>query len=422
MPKTLSLSELRYADLVREGETLSWPQGPGEPVALSEALMAQRHELKSPTLFIGMSASTTVQREHGDVFSLRGLNGAGTNRRLTGGGLLDIIPCHVSSVPSLIRSGAIRIDVALVQVRPHPSGGYTLGVIADSTQAMIRHARLVIAQLNDGLPLTGDDALVAEEDLDILVESHGRVLEMPDPAIRDVDQALARQVAGVIPDRATVQLGIGVLPVAVARALDRHRELGVHSGVISDVVVDLMEAGVVTNAHKGCDAGRVVTGGLFGTARLHRFADGNHAIAMRSADYTHHPAVTAKLHAFHTINSAVEVDLSGQVNSELAGGRYLGAVGGQVDFVRGGVASPGGRSIIALPSATAEGAQSRIVPMLLNTPVTTARSDVDLVVTEFGVADLRGRSLRDRARRLIAIADPRFREDLERAAAQAQVA
>jgi acyl-CoA hydrolase len=318
-------------------------------------------------------------------------------------------------VPALIRSGVIRIDVALVQVRRHPvHDGYTLGVIADYTQAMIRHARLVIAQINDALPVTGDDALVAEDDIDVVVESHGRVLQMPDPSLRETDEALARQVAAVIPDRATVQLGIGVLPVAVARALGSHRDLGIHSGVIPDAVVDLVESGVVTNAHKGVDAGRVVTGGLFGTERLHRFADGNDAIAMRSVEYTHNPAVAASLHRFHTINSAVEVDLSGQVNSEVAGDRYLGAVGGQVDFVRAGIASPGGRSIIALTSTTADGAQSRIVPMLMNVPVTTARSDVDLVITEFGIADLRGRGLSDRARRLIAIAHPRFRDELER--------
>jgi acetyl-CoA hydrolase len=218
----------------------------------------------------------------------------------------------------------------------------------------------------------------------------------------------------VIPDRATVQLGIGALPVAVARALAGHRELGIHSGVISDVVADLVEKGVVTNACKGRDAGRIVTGGLFGTSRLYRFADGNDAVAMRSVEYTHNRAIAESLHRFHTINSAIEVDLTGQVNAEVAGGRYLGAVGGQVDFVRGGMASPDGRSIIALPASTGDGAQSRIVATLGNAPVTTARSDVDLIVTEFGVADLRGCGLRERARRMISIADPKFREMLER--------
>ncbi len=418
MPDTIELSVLRFRDLLREGDVVAWPQGPGEPLALCEALMAQRHELRSPGLFLGMSVSATVQPEHARVFALRGLNGAGTNRRLTADGLMDVIPCHVATVPTLLRTKAIAVDVALVQVRRHPTlGGYTLGVIADYTQALIRHARLVIALVNDGLPLTADDALVAEHDIDVLVDAPSQVIEMPDPPPQAIDEAVARQVAAVIPDRATVQLGIGALPVAVARALAGHRDLGIHSGVISDVVVDLVEKGVVTNACKGRDAGRIVTGGLFGTRRLFQFADGNAAVAMRSVEYTHNRAIAESLHRFHTVNSAIEVDLTGQVNAEVAGGRYLGAVGGQVDFVRGGMASPDGRSIIALPATTSDGAQSRIVATLGSAPVTTARSDMDLIVTEFGVADLRGCGLRERTRRMIAIAHPKFREMLERTSA-----
>ena len=418
MPAPLKLSDLRFRDLLREGDVVSWPQGPGEPLALSEALMEQGHELRSPGLFLGMSVSKTVLPEHARVFALRGLNGAGTNRRLTAGGLLDVVPCHVSSVPALLRSQTLKVDVVLVQVRRHPTlGGYTLGVIADYTQALVRNARLVIALVNDALPLTADDALVAEGELDLFVDAPGQVIEMPDPSPDDVDRLVARQVATVIPDRATVELGIGALPVAVARALAGHRELGIHSGVISDAVVDLVESGVVTNAFKGRDAGRIVTGGLFGTQRLYQFANGNDAVAMRSVEYTHSVAIAASLHCYCTVNSAIEVDLSGQVNAELAGGRYLGAVGGQVDFVRGGVASADGRSIIALASCTGDGAHSRIVAALGPAPVTTARSDVDLIVTEFGVADLRGCSLRERARRMIAIAHPKFRESLDRTSA-----
>jgi len=222
-------------------------------------------------------------------------------------------------------------------------------------------------------------------------------------------------VAARIPDRATVQLGVGTLPAAVAEALAQHRELGVHSGVVSDVLVDLVEAGVVTNAHKGSSAGKTVTGGLFGTQRLRDFAARSGLVEMRSAEYTHHLAVTAALAQFHTINSAIEIDLSGQVNSEIAGGRYLGAVGGQVDFVRAGMASRGGRSIIAVPSTTPDGRHSRIVASLAGRPVTTARSDVDLIVTEFGVADLRGCGLTERARRLTAIAHPEHRDALSAA-------
>jgi acyl-CoA hydrolase len=412
MRNHISPAQLRFADYVRPQDVIGWPQGPGEPLALTEAMVAQGAELQTPVLFFGMSVSDTLRPDLARHFALRALNGAGTNRRITA--LADIVPCHVSSVPGLLRSGDLRVDVALIQVKPLPTGGLTLGVIADFTQAMIRQARLVIALVNPALPATYGDALVDLDDIDVFVESDDRLIDMPDPEPSAVERTVAEQVAALVPDRATVQLGVGTLPAAVARALSNHRELGVHSGVMSDVLVDLVEQGVVTNAYKGCDAGRTVTGGLFGTQRLRDFAEQSGLVDMRSVEYTHHIAVTSALKQFHAINSAIEIDLSGQVNAEVAGGRYLGAVGGQVDFVRGGMASMGGRSIIAFPSMTPDGKHSRIVASLDGRPVTTARSDVDLIVTEYGVAHLRGCSVRERARRLIAIAHPDYRELLEK--------
>lgn len=413
MRNSISLTQLHFADYLQPHDVIGWPQGPGEPLALTEALVAQGAGLQSSTLFFGLSSSGTLRPELAEHFAFRALNGAGTNRRITA--LADIVPCHVSSVPALFRSGDLRVDVTLIQVKALPTGGYTLGVIADFTQAMIRQARLVIALVNPALPTTSGDALVESDDIDVLVESDHRLIDMPDPEPSAVERVVAQQVAALIPDRATVQLGVGTLPCAVAGALASHRELGVHSGVVSDVLVDLVERGVVTNAHKGCDAGRTVTGGLFGTQRLRDFAEQSGLVEMRNAEYTHNIAVTAALQQFYTINSAIEIDLSGQVNAEIAGGRYLGAVGGQVDFVRGGVASTEGRSIIAFPSTTPDGKHSRIVTSLDGRPVTTARSDVDVIVTEYGAAHLRGCPVRERARRLIAIAHPDYRESLSRA-------
>ena len=230
---------------------------------------------------------------------------------------------------------------------------------------------------------------------------------------------MARRVAELIPDRATVQFGVGGMPVAVCTALRGHRGLGLHSGVIPDAAVDLIEAGVVDNRHKGVDTGITVTGGLFGSRRLMDFAHDNPVIAMRRATYTHSPRTLSEIRNLYTINSAIEIDLSGQVNSEVAGGRYVGAVGGQVDYVRGGRLSPGGRSIFAMASVTPDGKHSKIVGNLGAKPVTTARSDVDLVATEYGVADLWGLDLPARAQALIAIAHPDFRERLAAEAAQA---
>jgi acetyl-CoA hydrolase len=411
--QTIAISSLRFAQYVRPSDVIGWPQGPGEPLALTEALVAQGAELGKPTLLFGLTQSETLRPELADRFGFRALNGAGTSRHVTR--LAEVVPCHVSTIPGLLASGSLRVDVALIQVKPLPEGGFTLGVICDFTDAMIRHARVVIALLNPALPATRGDALVDANDIDLLVEADNRIIEMPDPSPSNVEREVARQVVALIPDRATVQLGVGTLPASVAEALAGHRDLGVHSGVVSDALVDLVEKGVVTNSYKGRDAGRTVTGGLFGTERLRDFAVRTGLIEMRSAEYTHNLAVTSTLSRFHTINSAIEIDLSGQVNAEIAGGRYLGAVGGQVDYVRAGVASPGGRSIIAFPSVTPDGKHSRIVASLGHRPVTTARSEVDLIVTEYGAAHLRAASLRERASRLIAIAHPDHRQALERA-------
>ena len=409
----IPLSRLRLADHLQPGDVIGWPQGPGEPLALTEALVAQAAELKEPTLFFGLTQSGTLRPELAEHFRFHALNGAGNSRRVTS--MAEIFPAHVSALPRLIREGHLKLDVVLVQVRSLANGQYTLGVISDFTDAMIRRARVVIGLLNPELPAMGGDAIVAAGDIDVLVEGDSRIIDMPDPVPSDVEVEVARQVATLVPDRATVQLGVGTLPAAVAAALQNHRELGVHSGVVSDALVDLVSQGIVTNAFKGRDAGRTVTGGLFGTRRLRAFAERSGLIELRSCEYTHDLAVAGSLQQFHAINSVIEIDLTGQANAEVAGGRYLGAVGGQVDFVRAGGLSPGGRSIIAFPSTTPDGKHSRIVASLGNRPVTTPRSDMDVVVTEHGVAQLRGCSLRERAKRLVAIAHPAHREALERA-------
>jgi len=412
MIKTISISELQFAHYLRADDVVGWPQGPGEPLALTERLVAQREELNTPTLLFGLSSSDTLRAELASHFAFRALNGAGNNRRITS--FADIIPCHVSAIPSLFRERLLRLDVALIQVRPLSDGRYTTGVISDFSEAMVRAARLVIALVNPALPATTADACIDAEEIDLLVESDDRIIDMPDPEPSAVEQIVASQVAALIPNRATVQLGVGTLPTAVAHALYDHRELGVHSGVVSDALVDLIERGVVTNAHKGRDVGKTITGGLFGTRRLRDFANVTNLIEMRNAEYTHDISVTSSLSQFYTINSAIEVDLTGQANAEIAGNRYLGAVGGQVDYVRAGVASSGGRSIIAFPSTTPDGKHSRITALLDGRPVTTARSDVDIVVTEFGAAHLRGCSLRERATKLLAIAHPEHQEKLAR--------
>lgn len=405
--RVMAVSDLQLADWVQPGDVVGWPQGPGEPLALTEKLVQQRSELRNVGLLFGLTQSLTLSPEIADSFVLHALNGAGTSRKVTASS--ELYPGHVSQIPSLLRQGVLPLDVAFIQVNRLTDGRFSLGVISDFTQAMIQRARCVIALLNPALPAMQADAVVDAGDIDALVEADSRIIDLPDPTPSEVERLVALHVASLIPDRATLQLGVGTLPAAVAEALSGHRELGMHSGVVSDALVGLVERGIVTNAHKGRDAGKTVTGGLFGTQRLREFAQASGSIEMRSADYTHSLSVTASIPNFYTINSAIEIDLTGQVNAEIASGRYLGAVGGQVDFVRAGVASDGGSSIIAFPSSTPDGKHSRIVGSLFGRPVTTARSDVDVIVTEYGVARLRGVGLQERARRLISIAHPDHR-------------
>ena len=240
-------------------------------------------------------------------------------------------------------------------------------------------------------------------------------VEVPQAQIGETDQSIAKIAAGYIEDGAVLQVGIGAVPDAILRLLRDRRDLGVHSGMIGDGLVDLVEAGVITNARKPIDAGVSITGALIGTRRLYEFADRNPKIGMRRSAYTHSEVTLSRLERLVTINSAVEVDLTGQVNAEQNGSQYIGGTGGQVDYVRAGSRAHGGHSLIALP-ATAKGGKVSRIAVALSGPVTTARSDVDVIVTEFGAAELKGQTLAERARRLIAIAHPDFREELERAA------
>ena len=297
MPTRLGLSStFDFSRYIRADDVVTWPQGTGEPLGLTGRLVEQRHALPPIELFVGMTTSKTLSPEQADRFRFRVLNGAGSTRKLTVANVADIVPAYVSAVPALVRSGAIRVDVVLLRVKPHPKPGYfTVGVMADFIPAFVAAARCVIAEIDPRLPVTAQDALVAESDIDVLTECDADEILMPDPEPDEIDERVAAHVAALVPDGATIQMGVGGLPVAVCRALSNHRDLGVHSGVISDVIVDLVEKGVVTNARKGIDVGRTVTGGLFGSRRLMDFADGNDALEMRSSEYTHNQQVLARV-------------------------------------------------------------------------------------------------------------------------------
>lgn len=412
-PRTIALDALEFAEHVHPGDGVVWNQVTGEPVPLSERLMAQRASIGGRFgVFLGANFSTTVAPEQADNVDFRAIGGIGGNRALAKAGVLGVIPTHISMVGDYLRSGRIRCDVAIVQLSPPDAdGNYGYSVVSDYIVAAVETARVVIGEVNHSASRTCGPHRVAPDRLTAIVETDRPVLTVAASRVGEAEQAIARIAAELIPDRAVLQVGIGAVPDAILALLTTHRDLGVHSGMIGDTVVDLIERGVITNAHKPFDIGRTITGTLVGTERLYRFAHENPVIEMRSTDHTHAASVLAAIPNLISINSAIEVDLTGQVNAEEAGGVHMGAVGGQVDYVRGAHKAAGGRSLIAL-SATAGGGKISKIVSRLGGPVSTSRSDVDVIVTEYGAADLRGCTLQERARAMIAIAHPDFREAL----------
>lgn len=406
---------LDLARHLKRGDRIVFGQACGEPTALVEALLTQGAGIGDLSAFIATSFSGLFTPETADSFRLSSMGAIGALRSMAQAGALDVIPVHVSQVGPLIGSGAIPCDVAMIQVSPvDASGNHSCGLISDYVRAAVDQARVVIAEVNDQVPFTYGETIPAAA-IDVAVRVSRPPVEVPAATITQIDERIAGHCAVYIGDGAVLQIGVGAVPAAILRQLGDRRDLGVHSGMLGDGLVDLIEAGVITNARKEIDRGVTINGALIGTRRLYDFAHENRALRMTPTSYTHDAAILGKLSRLVTINSALEVDLTGQVNAEQTGTAYLGGTGGQVDFVRAGARSPGGVALMVLAATARGGTLSRIVPALSG-PVTTARTEVDVVVTEFGAAELKGQSLAERARRLIAIAHPDFREGLDRAA------
>lgn len=403
--------------LIRPGDTFWWGQATAEPRTLTRALVQHRQQLAQGGrlgVFVGLGLSDTLQPEHADVLDFCGYAASGPHRALAKAGVLDIIPSHYSHLPGLIAQGLIPADVVLLQVSPPDSQGrYSLGMVQEYLPAALQKARVVIAEVHPDVPWTYGSTYLRAEDFDLLVPGDLPLLNMERSAPGAAEQAIAQHIAQRVEDGSCLQLGVGNLPEAVLAALRQHRDLGLHSGAIGDGVADLAEAGVLTHARKNIDTGVGTAGILMGGPRLRRWANGNPQLQLRGTDYTHNAQVLASIDRLVAINSAIEVDVTGQINAEVAGGVYMGAVGGAMDFLRGAARSKGGLPIVALP-ATAK-ANSRIVAQLSG-PVSTPRADAGLIVTEYGVADLRGQTLTRRVRRMVDIAAPEHREALERQA------
>lgn len=398
---------------IRPGDHILWGQVTGEPPSLVEALVAQRAALGGVHVFLGTGLARTLRPEHAEHIAMRGLGGLGTFRALASAGVLEVLPVHGGQVHRMIAAGHIRCDVALLLLPPPDAAGtHSLGPCVDYMDAAVARARTVIAEISPEVPDTAGHARLPAARLAATLHSARAPHLLPRAEPSATERAIGARIAALIPDGATIQTGLGALPEAVLAALTHHRDLGLHSGILGDGAMALMQRGAITNARKPSDPGISVTTTLVGSAELHRFAHRNAAVALKPSSYTHSEVVLAGLPGLFAINAAAEVDLTGQVNAERIGASVIGGVGGQADFARAAARSPHGASIIALP-ATASDGSSRIVARLSG-PVTTPRADVDVVVTEHGVADLRGAGERERARRLIAIAAPRARDALER--------
>lgn len=408
------IAALDLAAYIRPGDTVAWGQACAEPLTLTEALADQRKELGGVRCFTGISSSPALRPENCDYLSFVSYTAAGANRALRAAGLLDILPSHYSELPGILGDGPLRADVLFLSLPPAgPDGTFGLGLGADYLAALVGRTATVIAEVNDQVPDVGCDRRLSRSEIDVIVHTSRPPAEYPTATPARQAEAIAGHIAGLVPDGATIQLGIGSMPSAVARRLRGHRDLGIHSGMITDSVAELIEAGAVTGARKSVDRGLVVTGFLMGTRALIARAAADRTIQLRDTRYTHDPAVLAAQHALVAINSATEVDLTGQANIETAAGRYVGAVGGAADFLRGAARSQGGIPVIALPSTA--GAESRIVAVLSG-PASLARADAGVIVTEHGVADLRGLTVNQRRERMLAIAHPDHIQALEAAA------
>lgn len=397
-----------FSSLIREGDLVVSGQATAEPVTLTEALMAQAAHLPSIRIMLGPVFSETFFADRAPNISFQSYGVIGQARQLARAGRLDVIPSNYSAFCADFAARRHKADVVLVQLA-ESGGRLSTSLSNDYVIDAARGARLVIAEINPDAPFTFGAEWPEDVPIHLRVVARHPPVELAAPPLDDVSRRIAAHAAGLIADGSTLQFGVGRIPDAVLSSLSHARDLGIHSGLISDAVVELIERGVVTNSQKGIDAGITVTNQVIGTKRLYRFVHENKAVAVRPTSYTHGQGVLARINRLVAINSALQVGLDGSVNSETLDGVATGAIGGQLDFVRGANASRGGRAIIALPAIASDGT-SRIVAHVET--VTTPRADIDAVVTEWGVAELRGCGLAERARRMIAIAAPGHRDAL----------
>ena len=404
--------------LITSGDRVVVGSACGEPKALIAALAARGAELKNVEIIQLPAANQYAQLGREQNFCYNALAVSPANRKMPEGRPADYTPCLFSEIPRLFHSRVLPVDVALIQITPPDKYGFcSYGAAVDYSKPAAECAKIVIAQMNGTIPRTGG-AKIALEAINYIVEQAEPLPEWSPVQISEVEKQIGKNIAALIPDGATLRLGIGAVDNAVTLFLQDKKDLGIHSEVFSDQIVSLAEAGVVTNRKKTINAGKFCAAFLMGTRKTYDFVHNNPDVELHSLEYINDPCVIGQHEKFIAVSQALQVDLSGQVNAETIGANQVSGTGSLVDFVRGAARSFGGKSVIALPSATADGRISNICCELdWGAAVTISRSEVHYVVTEYGVAELKGRSLRQRAQALLAVSHPQFRERL---AAQAR--
>ncbi len=417
MMKNVSAEEV--VSVIRSGDRVFIHSVAAAPQQLIQAMMQRAGELRHVEIVSIHTEGDApyADPQYRDSFHTNAMFVGGNIRKAVQTGEADYIPVFLSEVPALFRRNILPIDVALIHVSPPDKHGFcSLGVSVDVSLAAVQTARKVLAQINPNMPRTHGDGLIHMSKIDLAVEVDEPLLEMHRPQLSEVEYAIGRNCAELVDDGATLQMGIGAIPDAVLLALKDHHDLGIHTEMFSDSLIDLIEAGVVTGKYKVKHPGKIVSSFVMGTKKLYDFIDDNPQVVLLDVAYVNDTAVIRRNPRVTAINSAIEVDLTGQVCADSIGTRQYSGVGGQMDFIRGASLSRAGKPIIALPSVTRHG-ESRIVPLLKEgAGVVTTRAHVHYIVTEWGVANLYGKNLRQRARAMIEIAHPDHRETLEKAA------
>jgi acetyl-CoA hydrolase len=406
--------------VIESGNRIYIGGGAGVPLQLTKHLTSRAGELRDVELthILTFAEAPYVAPEYAESFRVNALFIGPNVRKAVHEGRADFTPVFLNEIPGMFRDGPLHIDVALISLSPPDEHGFCcFGVEVGTTKPAAESAKIIVAEVNRQMPRTLGDSFIHVSRLNKIVEVDHAIPEAPQGGATAEHLKIGEYIANMIPDGATLQMGIGSIPDAVLHHLGGHKDLGIHTELFSDGVIDMVEQGVITCSRKTFHPGKIVSGFLFGTKRLYEFVHNNPLIEMHPTDYVNDPFNIAQNEKMVAINSAVEVDLTGQVCADSIGSRIYSGVGGQVDFIRGAARSKGGLPIIAFMATAKGGSVSRIVPTLSKgAGVVTTRNDVHYVVTEYGVAYLHGKTIRQRASGLINIAHPDFRDELMQAA------